>query len=166
MQPSNDTVATFPEAGAVEFLYQQMISSWDKRDAAEYSQAFSDDATVVGFDGTIYHGRLQIRSELRQIFESHQTPSYVTKIKEMRLLAPGFALLNAIVGMVPPGQKELNRDLNAIQTILAQKEENKWTLVLLQNTPAQFHGRPELGDKMTEELNEILHELAQPAGPG
>ncbi|MGZ4033139.1 MAG: SgcJ/EcaC family oxidoreductase, partial [Tumebacillaceae bacterium] len=31
-----------------------------------------------------------------------------------------------------------------------------WQIALFQNTPAQFHGRPELVEQMTAELRELI----------
>jgi hypothetical protein len=62
----------------------------------------------------------------------------------------------AVVGMVPPAQSDLNPAVNAIQTLVAAKRDGKWRIALFQNTPAQFHGRPELVQQLTEELRQIL----------
>nr|WP_263596933.1 hypothetical protein [Metabacillus idriensis] len=40
--------------------------------------------------------------------------------------------------------------------MLHPKRENKWLIQLFQNTPAKFHGRPELNEQMTKELNQLL----------
>jgi uncharacterized protein (TIGR02246 family) len=66
------------------------------------------------------------------------------------------AMLRAIVGMVPPGQSDLNPALNAHQTLVAAKRDGSWCIELLQTTPAQFHGRPDLVQQMTEELRQVL----------
>ena len=55
--------------------------------------------------------------------------------------------------MVPPGKSELDPSKNAIQALVARKDGD-WRIVLYQNTPAQFHGRPELVQQMTTELEE------------
>lgn len=62
--------------------------------------------------------------------------------------------MRAIVGMVPDG--ELVPALNAHQTLVAVKRDSQWTIELFQNTPAQFHGRPDLVEQMTEELRQSL----------
>ncbi len=41
-------------------------------------------------------------------------------------------------------------------TLVAVKSDGKWRILLFQNTPAQFHGRPELVQQMTEELRRLL----------
>ena len=56
--------------------------------------------------------------------------------------------------MVPSGQSEINPAVNAIQTLIGQKEQEEFLIALFQNTPAAFHGRPELSRQLTEELQE------------
>ena len=74
----------------------------------------------------------------------------------MRFLTPDVAILRAVVGMVQPGQSDLNPAVNAVQSLVATKQDDKWRIALFQNTPAQFHGRPELVQKLTEELRQLL----------
>ena len=80
----------------------------------------------------------------------------MSKVKSVRLLSPEVAILRAIVGMVPPGQSDLNPAVNAHQTLVAAKRDGTWRIAFFQNTPAQFHGRPELVQQMTEELRQLL----------
>jgi hypothetical protein len=58
--------------------------------------------------------------------------------------------------MIPPEQKNINPATNAVQTIIAIKKDNLWKIDLFQNTPAQFHGRPEMVGELTRELNEQI----------
>jgi len=58
--------------------------------------------------------------------------------------------------MVPPGQSDLNPKVNTHHTLMAVRIEGEWRIELFQNTPAQFHGRPELVEQMTEELRQML----------
>lgn len=141
------------------WLYEQVISAWDKRDAKEFAQCFADDAIVVGFDGTVHDGRAALRSDLARIFESHQTPSYISKVKQVRLLDNNVGILRAIVGMLPQGSDALDPKLNAVQLMIARRVDGKWLIESFQNTPAAFHGRPELVEEMGRELDEIWHEL-------
>jgi len=102
------------------------------------------------------NGRLQIKTELKQVFANHRVARYVWKIEEIRFLDSQTALLRAIVGMVPADKNELNSATNAIQSLIAIKQNDLWKISLFQNTPAQFHGRPELVDAMTKELSKLL----------
>jgi hypothetical protein len=58
--------------------------------------------------------------------------------------------------MVPAGRSDLEPTLNAVQALVAEQREGQWRVVLYQNTPAQFHGRPELVESLTEELRQAL----------
>jgi len=140
----------------VRSLYQRLLDAWNKRDVAAYAALFEDRANVVGFDGSQMTGRSEIETTLAQIFAHHQTASYVSKVREVRFLTPDVAILRAVVGMVPPGQNDLNPAVNAIQTLVALRRDGRWQIALFQNTPAQFHGRPELAQQLTEELRQHL----------
>jgi uncharacterized protein (TIGR02246 family) len=100
--------------------------------------------------------RARSESALTQIFGDHETAKYIAKVREVRRLAEGVALLRAVVGMVPPGESKLNPDANAIQVLLATRSDSHWRISLLQNTPAQYHGRPEIVEQLTAELTELL----------
>jgi uncharacterized protein (TIGR02246 family) len=137
-------------------LYQQVLESWNKRNADAFATPFTQDGEVIGFDGSRHTGRADIASTLQQIFADHPTPAYVSKVRSVRLLCPDVAVLRAVVGMVPPGQSNVVPTLNSHQTAVATKREGTWSIVLFQNTPAQFHGRPDLVQQLTEELQQFL----------
>jgi len=147
-----------PESDEMEVctLYRQVLDGWNMRSAEAFAAPFTEGAEVIGFDGSQMMGRTEIAATLRQIFAHHVTAPYVSKVISVRLLRPDVAILRAIVGMAPPGQSELNPALNAHQTLIAAKSDGTWRITLLQNTPAQFHGRPELVQHMTEELRQVL----------
>jgi hypothetical protein len=58
--------------------------------------------------------------------------------------------------MVPPRGTEIMSDRNAIQTVVANRDGDGLGVALFQTTPAQFHGRPDLSEKLTAELSELL----------
>ncbi len=140
----------------VRALYQHLLDSWNRRSADAFAASFADDGEVVGFDGSQMSGRDEIASTLRQIFADHQTGSYVSKVRGVRLLSPEIALLRAVAGLVPHGRSDIEPALNALQTLIATKHDGQWRITLFQNTPAQFHGRPELVQQLTEELRQLL----------
>ncbi len=47
---------------------------------------------------------------------------------------------------------------NTHHTLVAAKRDDKWCIILFQNTPAQFHGRPHLVQEMTDELRQWMNE--------
>lgn len=149
-----------PSADEVEIqaLYFQLLENWNTRNAAGFAALFISDGSSIGFDGSIFDGPAEIEASLSQIFAHHQTAAYVAKVRHVRFLAPHVAILRAMVGMVPPGQIDLNPAVNSIQTLTVTKQGDHWRIALLQNTPAQFHGRPELAQQLTDELREVLKE--------
>ncbi len=141
---------------AVRALYHQMLESWNQRNASAMATLYSEDCHLIGFDGSQIDGRAQIEAQIGQIFADHQTAAYVGKVRVLSFLRPDVAILRAVVGMVPPGQADINPTVNALQTLVALETANEWRIALFQNTPAQFHGRPELVQALTEELRQLL----------
>ena len=140
----------------VEALYRDLIERWNERDAAGMAALFADDGESVGFDGGRMHGRAGVHEGLAPIFADHPTASYVVGSVTVRPLGEDVALLRAIVGMVPPGGDDVMPDRNVTQTVVAQRERGDWRVVLFQNTPAQYHGRPDLAEAHTNEVRRAL----------
>jgi uncharacterized protein (TIGR02246 family) len=151
--PTPETARSVDE-GMVRALYQQLLASWNARRAADFAAPFATDGAVIGFDGSQMAGQAEISATLQQIFADHQTGAYVGKIRSVRFLAPEVAALSAVSGVIPAGQTDLNPALNAHQTLIAIKQDGVWRIALYQNTPAQFHGRPDLAQRLTDELRE------------
>ena len=141
----------------VHSLYKKLLKSWNQNNAAGYANLFTFDANVIGFDGSQMNGRVEINNQISEIFSSHKVSSYVSIVREIRSLCPTVFLLRAVVGMVPPGHSEINPAVNAIQTLDAQKHQEDFLITLFQNTPAAFHGRPELSLQLTEELQSVMN---------
>lgn len=140
----------------VEDLYMELLSHWNSRNAAAYAGLFTPEGHVVGFDGSVVDDRANIEAHLSEIFADHPTATYVPKVRGVEFLSPDVALLRAVVGMVPPGQTDLNPAANAIQTLVAVRHDGQWRIAMFQNTPAAFHGRPHLVEELTQELREVL----------
>ncbi|MGZ4160207.1 MAG: SgcJ/EcaC family oxidoreductase [Neobacillus sp.] len=137
-------------------LYQRFIEGWNNRSADAMTEPFVEEGEMIGFDGSQYIGREEMFSNLQQIFAHHPTAPYVVKVTAVRSLGSEGAVLRAIAGMVPPGKSEINPNVNSHHTLVAVKKDGKWLIELFQNTPAQFHGRPDLVENMTEELQNLL----------
>ena len=147
-------------------LYAHLLEAWDKRNARDYALLFASDANLVGFDGSQVNGQLEVGAHLTEIFTHHQTPRYVSIVRAVRLLANDVALLRANTGLVPPGKDDIDPALNAVQSVVAVQKGGSWKIALIQNTPAAFHDRPDLGKKLTEELRAKLREKAVGEDPG
>jgi uncharacterized protein (TIGR02246 family) len=155
-QPSRPQNSPSPDETEVAALYHQLLDCWNKRTAHNFAALFVENGNSVGFDGSQMNGRAEIEADIGQVFADHQTAAYIGKIREVRLLTPDVAILRAVVGMVPPGQSDINPAVNTVQSLVAKKQDDRWRIALFQNTPAQFHGRPELVQQLTDELRQLL----------
>src|SRR6187455_164359 len=136
----------------IRMLYQSLLKNWNENNASAFAKLFEKEGSAIGFDGSQMNGQMQIEKELTQIFSEHKVAGYVSIVREVRELSSSVFLLRAVAGMIPPGQTEVNSKVNAIQTLVAQKEEDEFKISIFQNTPAAFHGRPELSSQLTSEL--------------
>lgn len=138
-------------------LYHNLLTAWNNSDAKGMADLCSNNANLIGFDGSQHNGRTNIESDLQKIFASHKVPSFIYKIREVRFLFDNTAILRAVVSMVPQGGTDIIPEVNAIQTLVAAKYKDEWMVELFQNTPAAYHGRPELMKQLTDELREVFH---------
>lgn len=136
-------------------LYSKLLDAWNRRCAEDFAELFGDFGSCVGFDGSPMNGQSEIESSLSPIFKNHPTASYVAKVREIRLLGEEVTLVRAVAGMIPPGTNEINPETNAIQTLVVTGTGQYALIAMFQNTPAAFHGRPELSESLTKELLEV-----------
>ena len=138
-------------------VYTELLDAWNRRDADAFAALFAPEAQVTGFDGSQMTGPAGIASELGAIFAQHRTAAYVAKVREVRSLDATVTLLRAVAGMIPPGASALNPAVNAIQTLVLTtgQSSSRPQIVHFQNTPAAFHGRPQLVEAMTAELTRV-----------
>jgi uncharacterized protein (TIGR02246 family) len=142
------------KAAQIRTIYQRLLESWNTQDADAYARLFADDGYVIGFDGSEMIGRDDIRQQLTKIFTHHQVSSYVSIIREVKQWWPNIYMLTATAGMVLPGESRINPKVNAVQTLVARFHDEELKIVLFQNTPAAYHGRPEKSEHLTNSLNE------------
>ncbi len=147
--------AAMNECG-VETLYVSLLDCWNNRDSSGVALLFRDDGSLVGFDGTSVHSAALIKDHLAEIFDDHQPPTYVAKVREIRALGPDGAVLTSVAGMLPVGQGKLEQELNARQVMVAARRGGEWRIVHFQNTPARFDGRPEEAEALTAELQAVI----------
>ncbi|WP_067931134.1 SgcJ/EcaC family oxidoreductase [Alicyclobacillus kakegawensis] len=140
----------------VTSVYKQLLNAWNHQNARAMADLFADDGELIGFDGSQSVGQTEIFEHLAPIFEHHRTAAFVSKVKSVRFLSQDVTILRAIAGMVPPGQSDIDPNVNTHHTLVAQHIRGNWRIQLFQNTPAQYHGRPELVEQMTAELRQLL----------
>ena len=139
---------------AARDLYRRVVDGWNAGDAEAMAAPVARDGLMIGFDGSQLVGRDEIASELGRIFADHGTADYVTKVRRVWELSDDAALLWAVVGMPSPETGDIIADRNAVQTLLATRGAEDWSVALFQTTPAQLHGRDDLSEALTKELSE------------
>ena len=137
---------------AVTALYSKLIAGWNANDGEAMAEPFAEDGVIIGFDGSVSAGKERIGTEMSDIFADHETARYAVKVRSIRPLGSQAVILRAVAGLVPPGRTAINPETNSHQTVVAEEQRGGWKIVLFQNTPAQFHGRPGLVEDMTREL--------------
>ncbi len=140
-------------------LYHRLLDLWNEHNGAGMAELFAEDGVVIGFDGSQLNGRQAIQIEMERIFQHHHPAAFVGIVRDVRQLTPDVELLQAVAGMVPPGHDDLNPAVNAVQSLVAVRRDGVWQLALFHNTPAAFHGRPELIEALTAELRGELKTL-------
>src|SRR4029450_4961754 len=65
-------------------LYRKLLQAWNDRDAAAFARLFSDDGSIVGFDGSTADNKADIQAHLQPIFADHPTAAYVGKVRAVQ----------------------------------------------------------------------------------
>jgi uncharacterized protein (TIGR02246 family) len=144
-----------PDQGARE-LYLRLLQAWNSRDASVMANCFTDDAIMIGFDGSLAEGRAAVESHLRPIFADHPTAAFVSIVRLVRM-AGDVALLRADAAMVPPGQSRVSEESAARQVLAARRFNGIWLAELFQNTPAALHWHPSERSSIVSDL-QAAHE--------
>jgi uncharacterized protein (TIGR02246 family) len=151
-----DATSSSTPPDGVEQLYRRLLQAWNECDAEDFGALFADEGSLVGFDGTSVESRGAITAHLRSIFAEHRPPRFVAKVRQVRPLAPGVALLRSVTGLAARDTAELMPEGNAVQTLTAVEAGDGWQVAHFQNTPARFDGRPDEAEELTSELRAVL----------
>jgi uncharacterized protein (TIGR02246 family) len=135
-----------------------MIDGWNKGDGDSFASPFAEDGDLVGFDGTHLNGRQQIASFHQQLLDTYVKGSrLVGKIRNVRFLTPDVAIMHVVGGTIMKGQTDIEPERNSIHTLVFKKVNgDKWCVAAFQNTRAQYIGRPDMSNELTEELRKEL----------
>jgi uncharacterized protein (TIGR02246 family) len=143
------------ELGQIEACYRKLLQAWNLRDAGRFAEFFVEDGHAIGFDGSSMDSRTEIASTLAAVFLNQRIGTYVSKVVDVSEVAPGVALLRAVVGMVPPDSPDPNLTVTAVQSVIFVGRGDDLKVALLQSTPASFFGRPEVAGVLRIEVEEI-----------
>lgn len=146
----------FADEDKVLNLYKELLNQWNEKQGQGMANLFTEDGSMVGFDGSQVNTLKDIEAHLTPIFAQYPTARFIHIIREIRPLTADTAMVRANVGMVPRGYSDINPAVNAVQTMIAVKKGAEWKVAMFQNTPAAYHGRPEEAEKLTTELRAVL----------
>jgi uncharacterized protein (TIGR02246 family) len=144
---------------AIRALYFQMIDGWNKGDGNVFAAPFAEDADLVGFDGTHLKGHQEIASFHQRLFDTFVKGSrLIGKVRSVRFLTPDVAIMHSVGGTIMAGQSDIESERNSVHTLVAKKGDvnSQWRIVAFQNTRAQYIGRPEMVEALTENLRQEL----------
>src|SRR5690348_821068 len=114
------------DRAAVIALHQGLLEAWNARQARDMARLFIAEGIVVGFDGSELEGAEAIEAEMSRIFADHTPARYVGIVRSVHFVTSDVAVLHAVAGMVPPGQRDLKKENNAVQTLTAVRRDGGW----------------------------------------
>jgi uncharacterized protein (TIGR02246 family) len=156
-QTSQPSTSKSDDEAAIRELYQQMVDGWNRGNGEAFAAPYAEDGDLVGFDGTYLKGRREIASFHQQLFDRFVKGSrLVGKIRSVRFLTLDVAVMHSVSGTVMAEQSDIDPERNSIHMLVAIKSGPEWRLAAFQNTRAQYLGRPEALQALTDELRQEL----------
>lgn len=160
----SESIASKPsDEDAIRGLYQQMIDGWNRGNGTDLAAPFDENCDFIVFDGTHLKDRQEIATCHQSLFDTFLKGSrLVGKVRSVRFLTPDVAVMHGIAGTVLAGKSDIEPERNSVLTFVAIKREKKegngmeWRVTAFQNTRAQYIGRPEEFEALTEELRQML----------
>jgi uncharacterized protein (TIGR02246 family) len=122
------------EERALHRLVYQLESAWNAGDGDAFAGLFADDADVIHILGGYYTGRDAIRAGHRMIFGTIYKGSTVHySVEKIKLLRPDIAIV-FLRQHLQFAENSVADELDARPTIVAEKLEDAWRIIALQNT--------------------------------
>jgi len=132
---------TSDEKALHEMVYQ-LEAAWNAADGAAFAEAFAEDADFIHILGGYYKGRAAIEAGHRMILGTIYKGSTVRySVERIRFVRPDVAVvfLRQYLQFYEGGSRT---ELEARPTLIADRSEGKWRIVLLQNTRITEAGAP------------------------
>lgn len=120
---------------AIHALHQQMMKGWNIGSGAAFSATFSEDAHLIGFDGTHLVGHSVIADFQQRLFDKWlKGTRLVGRLERIQFLSPDIALVHAVGTTVMAGKTQPRPERDSIQTLVATKHDGQWQFSAFQNT--------------------------------
>ena len=138
---------TKEDEAAVRNIPQQFAAAWATHDGAQLGKLMADDVDFINVGGHWMHGRADFVTYHSRLLSGRFKQSNVTPLStEVRFLRPDLAVLHwswKIVGDHNEDQST-RKPRMGIFTMLAEKRDGKWLVVVAQNTNQMTGPNPEL----------------------
>ena len=93
--------ATPADREALSAVVQELDASYDAQDAARFSAVFAEDANFqFPVEGTVMHGRDEIRQHFAGQFATHPPLRHVTTTGEIDVISPGILAVDIHVNIL------------------------------------------------------------------
>jgi uncharacterized protein (TIGR02246 family) len=123
-------------------LVYQLELAWNAGDGDAFASLFAADADVIHILGGYYAGRQAIRAAISMILGTIYKGSTVHySVEKIKFLRPDIALV-FLRQHLQFAEDSVTDELDARPTMVAERIEDKWRIVALQNTRISEVGAP------------------------
>lgn len=129
------------DEAAIRQIVQQLQDGWNAHDGKAFAAPFAADADYVVISGLKIKGKEVIEKGHINIFATVYKDSHnVATIKGIRFLRADVAIAHVEWNLEFRAGDKLEKK-QAMNTIVATKENGKWSIAAFHNTPIQAEGR-------------------------
>ena len=132
-----------PDYESVTRLINTLFQAWRTGSAESYSECFTENGTLINFNGQKLNGKKEIKIEFEKLFSTWLMKGSElicsTESKQIQFLSPTTALITQNnCGIKLRWQSKGNNKNMSISSAIAVKQENgEWKLVSLHSTKIQ-----------------------------
>ena len=128
-------LAANQDESLVRAIPQQVVDGWNRGDGDAVASVYAEDGVLVAGHGVVTRGRAQIASYHSALFANAIKGTKLTAtVTHVRFLNATTAILQTEGGILWPGETALAPGNRGIQSFVAVKKNNRWSVVLFQNT--------------------------------
>jgi uncharacterized protein (TIGR02246 family) len=119
-----------------ETVVSSLMSSWNAKDAHAFASQFTDDATFVNVNGTLWTGNQEIEQRIANAAAFKSSHADI-KPESLRLIRPDIALMH--VNWTITGDPRSPQPRFYLMTMVVSKRDGRWYIVAAQNGSAFDH---------------------------
>jgi uncharacterized protein (TIGR02246 family) len=119
-----------------ETVVSSLMSSWNAKDAHAFASQFTDDATFVNVNGTLWTGNKELEQRIANNVAFKSSHAEI-KPESLRLIRPDIALMH--VNWTITGDPRSPQPRFYLMTMVVSKRDGRWYIVAAQNGSAFDH---------------------------